>query len=289
MKRMLVFFLSCALIVPLVEAKPGGSRSYGGGSRSSSRSYSSGSSRSSSSRSYSTPSSSSKPSSSKSYSSGSNSNSTSSSKPQNIKFDSGASHAQSQERSKASFTKANNPKPSYKAPSGKTVNVDANAPSAKTVRNLDSDRYATRSERSTKVYNTTVINSHPASYWSHYNDPYDWRFSNLLLTMTIADQAMWYYSHRSHMDSARYEQAMQNAELKARITALESQKAPVNPNYVPPVIEKDPDLMYSDNYVEAVYNPEPVPQRNFWRPTFYIIIFFGFIGGMIWVVFIKNW
>jgi hypothetical protein len=80
---------------------------------------------------------------------------------------------------------------------------------------------------------------------------------------------------------------------------LESQGVPRDPTYTPGGI--DPDLMYSDNYVEAVYNPQaPPPQtapvvvarpagRSIFRGLFHVLLVVGLMAGGVWLVFIKRW
>jgi len=99
-----------------------------------------------------------------------------------------------------------------------------------------------------------------------------------------------------------------DARLEARIRELEAQRLPRDPTYRPANI--DPDLMYSDRFVNAVYNPEPttvtapspmpsvpaasIPNRpvssgRAFRAMILVFVVLVFITLTIWLVFYKRW
>jgi len=102
--------------------------------------------------------------------------------------------------------------------------------------------------------------------------------------------ANWMYHHRANMDSARYNAMLaSNAALSAKISALEASKAAVDPSYVPPGI--DNDLLYSDDYVKAAFNPQPAPTSSGWVGTFFtvvIIIFVMIVGWIVLTAFVNS-
>ena len=108
---------------------------------------------------------------------------------------------------------------------------------------------------------------------------------------------MWAYCHRADMDAARYNALLaRDVNLAARVRALEAQKAAVDPTYVPPGIAS-PDLMYTDDYVDSVYNPHivqhhPAPAGAIGRVLFWIfMVFLGIIVLIVVynLVFVKKW
>jgi len=81
--------------------------------------------------------------------------------------------------------------------------------------------------------------------------------------------------------------------LAAPVKALEAEKVKVDPNYVPPGLASS-DLMYTDAYVDSVYNPHVVQHHPgavgrvlFWIfMTFLVIIILMVLYGL---VFVKKW
>lgn len=93
------------------------------------------------------------------------------------------------------------------------------------------------------------------------------------------------------MDQARLNAMYaQNAGLQARVAALEAQRVPVNPTYVPPNV--DPDLTYNDNYVNAAYNPQPKtvtvyeygPDSNVGHVLLWIFVYIPLMALGVWLV-----
>lgn len=108
------------------------------------------------------------------------------------------------------------------------------------------------------------------------------------------------YHHRDQMDSARYQELLaKDAELKARLEALEKEKVARDPNYVLPALAQNPDLQYSKDFVTAAYNPVPVATQTptvsdgtvgkvfFW--IFVILILVLAVGMVVYFVCIKEY
>jgi hypothetical protein len=153
-------------------------------------------------------------------------------------------------------------RPAIKSSSGKPIKV-AGTPAAKSVRSMDSTKYASRNARRESRYRgiprgerTVIINRYGGSF---YGDPYSGLFMYSLLSMSLHNQAMFHHHHwNSYSDQRRHELQAENAQLKAEMASL--QNTPRNPNYAPE--GTDPDLMYSDEFVDAAYNPAPVKESS---------------------------
>jgi hypothetical protein len=193
-------------------------------------------------------------SSSKSYSSPSTSTSTSSTsiKPATkTSFDSLGSKEQMKVESRQSYNKGQSTKTEYKTSSGSTAKIDPKDKKIDQLRNqLDREKWVNRDLRQQQFYGT---------YYSRplvvYNDPYPSFFWWWLLDRSLDERAMWAYHHRHDMDQARYQALLaKDSQLEAKIKMLEAQKIERNTAYVPNGM--DNDLMYSNEYVDAVYNPE---------------------------------
>lgn len=214
-----------------------------------------------------------------------------SSKPASSNFDAQAAEAQKREASRQKYI-ASQPKEFYKDNKGVTQKIDVNKPVVQDIRRMDYNTYSTRQDRAKKVYGPTIYNNYNTTVVNRpaYRDPYSDLFMAWLITRSINDQAMWYYSHRNDMDRARWDSAMRdNAELRARVSALEQQKANVPSNYVPAGVDKD--LMYNDDYVAAVYNPTPVNDGSTSALKIFLIVsgFIVVITLVVWAVFLKDW
>lgn len=174
-------------------------------------------------------------------------------------------------------------------------------------RQLDHERWVNREQRQRVFYGPYY--ARPPVF---YNDPYNSFFWWWLLDQRLEHQAMWAYHYRSRMDPARYNDLLaRNADLAARVRQLESANLPPDPAYVPPGVERD--LLYADDYVDAVYNPEPgvtpvVPPEGgtggayapvdsgrgsgigrffFW--VFLLALIACSVWLVVWLVFYKRW
>lgn len=202
---------------------------------------------------------------------------------------SAAANAAKREQSRVKAAAA--PKPTLRTSSGKTVKV-AGTPAASSVRSMSSDRFSTRSARSNSYYRdripagerTVIINRYGGGY---YGDPYSGLFMYSLLSMSLHNQAMFHHHHWNSYSATRQQQLLaENAALKAEMASLSS--VPRNPSYSPEGV--DSDLMYSDEFVNAAYNPTPVPvekESNF-LVIFAGVLFTGFVGWAVWFVLFRR-
>lgn len=271
--RFLLSILLTILLVVSVDAR--GGRGGGGGSHSSSRSYKSSSSSSgslfgsgsSSKRSYGT--------------SGSTTRSVGSffgsKKSSTSKFETAKNKSYGKNGSKATLD-------SYRGKTTSAVkNRYRNAPVSSNY------GYNSRSERRTVFYNTYRVPTFYVSPYSAYG-PFDGMFLGMMLGnyMSNAHYSTFMHSHwtdpsivqwRNEMDR----QAVNNAELRGQLNALQSQvnqmKAqgvPVDSNYIPEDV--DPDMVYSDEYVDknaTDFYPNMAPphkESHFFMFAFFILI-----------------
>ncbi len=222
--------------------------------------------------------------------------STAGTKPKST-YDPKAAEAARKQESKQKFEKGTAPAPAYTDAKGKTHTIDPKDRKISQLRSqLNHEKWQNRDLRERNFYQ---------SYYSRpivvYHDPYNSFFWYWMLDRSIEQQAMWAYNHRASMDAARYNDLLsKNAELAGRVRALESQNVPRNPAYQPAGMQ-EADLMYTKDYVNAAYNPEPVQQVHTWRGAggpdggsvikVLLIIFLslGIISLLVWLVFVKKW
>lgn len=154
------------------------------------------------------------------------------------------------------------PKPAIRTSSGKTIKV-AGTPAAAKVRSMPPERFNTRSSRREAQFSsippaqrTTVINNYGGST---FGDPFSGLFMYSLLSMSLHQQSMFHHNHWDSYSAQRREALIrENAQLEAELAALKGK--PRDPNFVPEGV--DPDLIYSDEFVNAAYNPTPVPVKD---------------------------
>lgn len=75
-------------------------------------------------------------------------------------------------------------------------------------------------------------------------------------------RAMWLYHNRNNIENSAYQRGLQDATVAAQIQKLESEKVTRNSDYVDPEFKDNPDIMYSQEYVEAAYNPVSAPSKG---------------------------
>ena len=224
-------------------------------------------------------------------------------------YDSAAAQAQRREESRIVYQAGSAPKPSYRTPGGVEKPIEPKAPEVEHARrSINPDLWGTRSTRTRVVYGPyygrpTVV----------YNDPYNSYFWYWLLSQSLDSQASWAYHHRYVMDRARYNDLMnRNAVLAARVNQLEESKVARDSSFTPSGI--DPDLMYTDAYLDAAFNPQAVdtnaatqPEtgavpaaiphnlrvarawKAFWQGILAIAMTAALTFFLIWLIFIKRW
>jgi hypothetical protein len=128
---------------------------------------------------------------------------------------------------------------------------------------LDESHWQTRYQR-TDVFYGGYYSRYPMGGpgFVLYHDIYHPYWNFWLMSQTLDVMSLWVYHHQLSMDQARLNALYaQNADLKARVAALERQGIPRDVTYTPRNV--DADVMYNDNYVNAVYNPQPKVQDQY--------------------------
>jgi hypothetical protein len=210
-------------------------------------------------------------------------------------YDRAATEAQRQAESKAAYTRGTAPRPTYTPLRGPPQKIDPTDRRVEQLRKqVDPDRWATRQARQRQTFGPPPVSPPPVVV---YRDPYSSLFWLWLLQQDLDRQARWAYHHRHVMDERRYHDLLaRDNRLQSRIEELEAEDLPRDPTQVPEGV--DPDLVYSDEYVEAVYNPQPPPALPP-RPlpetaddggsVWMVFVVIGVIAFLIWLVFIKRW
>lgn len=175
-------------------------------------------------------------------------------------FDTSAAAAQRRVESRKAYTAGQAPRPTYQprvarpgAPAESRPIDPTDGRVRELRRQLDQQRWVTRELRLRSYYQpyygSTVV---------YYRDPYNSLFWHWLLVQDLNTRARWTYHHRSVMDDARYRDLLRHdARLEARVRELEAEKLPRDPTHVPAALARDADAMYSDEWVDAVVNPQP--------------------------------
>jgi hypothetical protein len=146
------------------------------------------------------------------------------------------------------------PLPSYRVPNGPTVPIDPRDPRVVDVRRrTDRSAWTYRPQRARTVYEP-YYDRYPRPVY--YPDGYHPYLSYWLLRQPLNILALWVFHHQAtiHRDRLNYLYAQQPT-LQAEVQGLGASGLKPDPTYAPPNL--DPDLMYSDEYVEAAYNPQP--------------------------------
>ncbi len=195
--------------------------------------------------------------------------------------------------SRQQYSQGTTAKTEYKTSTGATKTIDPKDAKIERLRGqLDQQKWVNRDQRQQQFY---------GSYYSRpvvvYNDPYPSMFWWWMLDRSLDERAMWAYHHQHDMDQSRYrEMCAKDAQLDARVRQLEAQKVARDPNYTPKNME--PDLMYNNDYVDAVYNPKGTDSDDDddsgitgWgvlKFMFFTTVIVGVIVFVVWFVFVRE-
>ena len=154
------------------------------------------------------------------------------------------------------------PKTEYKTAEGKTVNVKPDSPTVKTIRDKPSTYYRPEVREQRTVEHVHHYHYQHPSTW-YYSQPtvyvgggYSSAFYWMMMEWDAERRAQWFYNHRNTIERDAYERGMRDSAVAARVAELQSQGVRTNPDYVDPEFAKDPSMMYTQDHIEAVYNPE---------------------------------
>jgi hypothetical protein len=214
------------------------------------------------------------------------------------------------------FQQATAPKPVYRDAAGGEHKIDPADQQVQTLRKVVTpDKYANRPARARDFYGPPPSSAPPVVYHDSFGPLFYW----WLLERATADRrAEWAYHHRGQIDQARWaEMVRRDPQLESRVKQLEAAGQPRDPGYVPPELASDPDLMYNDEYLAAVWNPQPQPAAeppapaqpnswdrvvargpqapaahrrsgSSWAAVFAVLAMLGLGGFVVWLVFIRQ-
>lgn len=164
------------------------------------------------------------------------------------------------------------------------------------MRSVSANDYAARTTRIEHHYH-----AHYPRYDYYRSQPYVYiggGYSSLfwyaMLDWSVERRAIWLYHNQNVIDRQLYNQQLQNAELRAKIAALESQGVQRDSSYVDSEFKSNPDLMYDDSFVAAAYNAQAQDSGGVSAGTFFkwFFIIVAYVVGacvLIWLCFIKQW
>jgi hypothetical protein len=202
-------------------------------------------------------------------------------KPTKSNFNSDLSSAAKHEESRIKFKAAN----------GKEVEINSDSHAAKVARSLPPERIQNH---------TIIVEKH---YHDYYGPRYDYYLSQpivyvgggysslfwyAMLDWDMNRRAAWLYNHQNDIDAQLYQQQLQNAELRGRIEQLQRSGAP-DVSYVDKDFRDAPDAQYDTEFVKnASIVHEGVGAGVVLAWIFGILVIVGLVGAGIWLFFIKN-
>lgn len=238
-----------------------------------------------------------------------------SSQPTGPSLDRAAATAQAKAESRARYQQGNAPQSTWTDARGNSYRLDPKDERIDSLRRqLDHERWMNRDLRQRRYYGDYYGMPGPTVV---YRDSFSSFFWMWLLAQSIDTRSNWAYHHRYDMDPQRYSDLLaRDRDLEARIRALEQQEAQGkitrSRSWKPEGM--DPDLMYTDEYVDAVYNPQPAPTAGtasapsathsappvVYHPRaqphssaaatlFKVFLVFAVMILLIWLIFFKRW
>lgn len=202
--------------------------------------------------------------------------------------------------SRANYTRATTPAATFRNEAGKEVKVDAGARATTSVREyVTPERWTSYPQRADVFYQPYISS---AVVPVHYVDPFHSYLNFWLLSRSLDEMALFTYHHRAAMDSARVESLYaKNADLRARVKALEDKKVPIDETYAPEGVDRD--LLYSQGFVDAAFNPQPKEVTEYryrtglscgwvWIALWVLVKWLFWIAlawGVIWLLFYYRW
>lgn len=164
-------------------------------------------------------------------------------------------------QSSARYRLGSTPRPEFKV-AGQSFKIDPDAMHVKRVRALVSEDFdpIKRRDRVPEFYRG-VLKEHYDEFVRlprHHVGPFRWEFVYWTTRWPMALRARWAYHHRRYIEELLWARWMAEAEFAAAIRAMETQHVPLQDGYLPPeYASTSPAFIYSDEYLEAAYNPVP--------------------------------
>jgi hypothetical protein len=94
-------------------------------------------------------------------------------------------------------------------------------------------------------------------------------------------EAKWLWNYQNVIEPSLLSERLENGRVKDEYWKLQTTKPVIDPYYVDPAFADDPDLMYRDEFVEAVYN-DGTPVDNWTMPYSWMVA--GIVAGIILLI-----
>ncbi len=133
----------------------------------------------------------------------------------------------------------------------------------------------------------------------HYNHPSSWYYSQpvvhvgggyssafwwMMMEWDAERRARWLYNHRYSIETSAYERGMRDASVAAEVAKLEARSTQRDTAYVDKEFADNPDLMYTQEAVEATV----APSRAGWV-ILWVFVGLGGVALTVWFVGFKRW
>jgi TolB-like protein len=153
------------------------------------------------------------------------------------------------------------PKTEFKV-GGKSYKIDAASSEAKRVRGLAAEEFdpLRRHERVEEFYRHRLHErlEDLERRWHWHCGPFRREFVAWVHEWPVVWRARWAWHHHHYFDEALWALWMAEADFAAEIHNLEARHEPVVAGYLPPDYQStSPVAMYTDEYLNAAYNPLP--------------------------------
>ena len=183
------------------------------------------------------------------------------------------------------------PKQAYKTPEGKTVNVRTDSAVTQNIRTKPSSYYQPEVREQRTVEHIRHYHYSQPSSW-YYSQPsvyvgggYSSAFWWMMSEWSAERRAQWFYHNQNVIERDAYERGLRDSAVAARVAELQRQNLHPNPDYVDPEFSNDPSMMYTQDHIEAAYNPEVVASSN--DSGVALTIFFGVV--IVWMLLILGY
>lgn len=155
--------------------------------------------------------------------------------------------------------------------------------------------YGNRTPAQISRQRQAVVNSYPpqqrtviVNRYGGFSDPFDPFFMYRISLLDIALMSTFHYHHWHSYDAARQERLLaENAEIRARMSALEAQGVARDASYVPKAEGLDPALMKTDEHVRADFG-QPVEDRFPWGTALLWSLALSALGTVGYLVFVRR-
>jgi hypothetical protein len=94
-------------------------------------------------------------------------------------------------------------------------------------------------------------------------------------------RALWLYHNEDNIKRSVYKKLAEQPATKAELERLARSRVTVDPNFIDPEFADDPDLMYRDEFVTAVYNTTGFDYSSDWSTPWTLLLIFCICGGLI--------